>query len=57
MRYSSSIVSLAAALCMAVASAHAFDELKYPDWTGQWKLGPPAKWDPANPLVEDSKHL
>lgn len=49
MRYSSSIVSLAVALCMTIASAHAFDELKYPDWTGQWRLGPPAKWDPTKP--------
>jgi hypothetical protein len=49
MRYSSSIVSLAVALCMTIASAHAFDESKYPDWTGQWRLGPPVKWDPTKP--------
>ena len=49
MRYRSLIVSVAAALCTVVASAQAFDESKYPDWTGQWKLGPPTKWDPSKP--------
>jgi hypothetical protein len=49
MRYRSSMASLALALCVTTASAYAFDESKYPDWTGQWSLGPPAKWDPAKP--------
>src|SRR6476660_3431634 len=49
MRYRSLIGSVAAALCTVVASAQAFDESKYPDWTGQWKLGPPTKWDPSKP--------
>jgi len=50
MRYRSSIVSIAlAALFATVASARAFDEAKYPDWTGQWILGPPAKWDRSKP--------
>jgi hypothetical protein len=51
MRHRSSIVSvaLAAALCAASASALAFDETKYPDWNGQWSLGPPTKWDPSKP--------
>ena len=50
MRRRSLIVSVTVvALCAAVASAQAFDELKYPDWTGQWRLGPPTKWDPTKP--------
>jgi hypothetical protein len=29
-------VALVAALAMTIASAAAFDETKYPDWSGQW---------------------
>jgi hypothetical protein len=43
------MLSVAVALCAASASALAFDESKYPDWTGQWKLGPPTRWDPTKP--------
>ncbi len=50
MRRRNLIVSVAVvALCAAVASAQALDESKYPDWTGQWRLGPPTKWDPSKP--------
>jgi hypothetical protein len=49
MRSSRSMVLVAVALCTAIASAQAFDESRYPDWTGQWSLGPPAKWDPTKP--------
>ena len=46
----SSVVAVAlAALCAGVVSVQAFDELKYPDWSGQWRLGPPTKWDPSKP--------
>jgi hypothetical protein len=38
-----------AALCAGITPALAFDETKYPDWNGQWKLGIPAKWDPSKP--------
>jgi len=38
MRYVSSIVAAALA-CVALASAYAFDETKYPDWKGQWMGG------------------
>ena len=38
-----------AATCWTLAGAHAFDESKYPDWSGQWRLGPPTKWDPTKP--------
>jgi hypothetical protein len=50
MRHEISIVAVALmALCAASPSAQAFDESKYPDWNGQWKLGIPAKWDPSKP--------
>src|SRR6478736_9561115 len=46
----SSVVTVAlAALCAGVVSAQAFDESKYPDWSGEWRLGPPTKWDPSKP--------
>ena len=36
-----------AALAMTAASASAFDESKYPDWSGQWKRAPGTvnSWD------------
>src|SRR5947209_220617 len=44
----SPVVAVAlAALCATLASAQAFDESKYPDWSGEWRLGPPTKWDPT----------
>src|SRR2546426_6109506 len=44
----SPVVAVAlAALCATIASAQAFDESKYPDWSGEWRLGPPTKWDPS----------
>jgi hypothetical protein len=50
MRHQRSVISLALiVLCATISSAQAFDESKYPDWTGQWKLGPPTKWDPSRP--------
>jgi len=48
MRYVRSILA-AALTCWALAGAHAFDESRYPDWAGQWRLGPPTKWDPTKP--------
>ena len=38
-----------AALCAGATSTRAFDESKYPDWSGEWRLGPPTKWDPSKP--------
>jgi hypothetical protein len=53
MLYRSSIGSfvLTAALCMAIADARAHDEMKYPDWTGQWKrpAGVGNQWDTSRP--------
>jgi hypothetical protein len=35
-------ITLAGALCMALLSAHAWDESKYPDWKGRWdRVGRP----------------
>ncbi len=51
MLYRSSIgaIALAAALGM-VAGAQAFDEAKYPDWTGQWfRVGPIGQYNPSTP--------
>jgi hypothetical protein len=54
MLYRSSIgaIALAAALTMAGAGAQAFDETKYPDWSGQWKRPPGVgvQWDQTKPL-------
>jgi hypothetical protein len=40
-------IALAAALA-ATVGAHAFDESKYPDWSGQWR-GRGNQWDPTRP--------
>ena len=48
-RTSISAYALAATLCM-VASAQAFDETKYPAWTGQWiRMDPIGQYNPAAP--------
>ncbi len=41
----------AAALTMMVSSAGAFDETKYPDWSGQWvrPRGVGTQWDQTKP--------
>ena len=53
MLYRTSIgaVALAAALMAAVGSAAAFDETKYPDWSGQWTRprGIATQWDQGKP--------
>jgi hypothetical protein len=45
----SSIGSIAFAAVLAVADAHAFDETKYPDWTGQWVRIGSGSYDPSKP--------
>jgi hypothetical protein len=42
---------LTAAFCMAIIGAQAHDEMKYPDWTGQWKrpAGVGNQWDTSRP--------
>src|SRR5262249_36590370 len=44
-------IALAAALVMMLSSAAAFDETKYPDWSGQWKRtrGVGVVWDETKP--------
>ena len=46
-RISAGTVALAAALLLTTAAAQAFDETKYPDWSGQWKKPPGIgnQWD------------
>jgi hypothetical protein len=46
-------VALAAALMMPLPRAWAFDESKYPDWSGQWSRVPdggPPRYDTTKPL-------
>jgi hypothetical protein len=39
-------------LAFAATTAQAFDETKYPDWSGQWRRPPGVsiQWDPTKPL-------
>jgi hypothetical protein len=48
---SSIAMTALAALCLATAGAQAFDESKYPDWSGQWRRGEPGppRYDPSKP--------
>jgi len=48
-RYSIGLIALAAALGAAIASAHAQDEPKYPDWSGKWRVIGGNRWDPTKP--------
>ena len=51
-RTSIGAVALTAALCLAVGSAQAFDDAKYPDLKGQWiRVSPPGQpaFDPSKP--------
>jgi hypothetical protein len=51
-RNSIGTMSLAATLACAMTAAWAFDETKYPDWSGQWvrPRGVGVQWDPTKPL-------
>jgi hypothetical protein len=44
-------IALAAAMICAATSAQAFDETKYPDWSGQWRRPPGVgnQWDTSKP--------
>src|SRR5258708_10947153 len=44
-------LALASALLMAMAGGQAFDETKYPDWSGQWRKpqGIGNQWDQTKP--------
>ena len=37
-------ITLAAALCMTMAPAKAWDETKYPDWGGKWERVGAPRW-------------
>jgi hypothetical protein len=46
-------IALATALCVCVSvtDARAFDETKYPDWSGQWRRpGMSLQWDTSKPM-------
>src|SRR5260370_23765964 len=51
MLYRSSLaIAFATALILAIADARALDELKYPDWKGQWtRFNGGGQWDPTKP--------
>ena len=55
----SGLVALAAALCMAIGSARAFDETKYPDLKGQWQRPGAPRWaDPSKaPLTAEYRAI
>ena len=42
-------IALAAALCIAIAGAQAFDDALYPDWSGGWARVGHGSWDPDKP--------
>jgi hypothetical protein len=48
-RISTGSIALTAAMCISIASALAFDETKYPDWSGQWHRIGGTQWDPTKP--------
>ena len=52
-------VALAAALCMIVGGAQAFDESKYPDLKGQWQRTGAPRWASAReaPLTEEYRAI
>jgi len=50
-RRTAALIALAATLCMMLglaSAAHAFDEAKYPDLSGQWRRIGPDRWDGAS---------
>src|SRR5262245_13998310 len=52
MLYRSSISAIAclATLCVTIAGARAWDETKYPDFSGQWRsIGGPGRYDQSQP--------
>jgi hypothetical protein len=58
MRYRSSIcaIALVGALCMTIGAASAWDDSKYPDFSGQWRpIGGPGRWarDQKAPLTPE----
>jgi hypothetical protein len=52
-------IALAAALIAAASSAQAFDETKYPDWSGQWRRPPGVgnQWDTSRPPRQERPPL
>jgi len=45
-----SVIAFIAAAVLTSSGAAAFDETKYPDWSGQWKRTSGIQWDPSKPL-------
>jgi hypothetical protein len=52
-------LAVSAALAIATTCAQAFDETKYPDWSGQWRrpAGMGNQWDTTKPIWEQDAPL
>jgi len=48
-RTSIGAAALIAALTITAPAARAFDDSRYPDWSGVWRYSGPNKWDPGKP--------
>src|SRR5262252_5850962 len=53
------VVAPLAVLVLAIASAHAFDETKYPDLKGQWNRTAAPRWESASkaPLTPEYRAI
>ncbi len=53
------IVAFAVAMTLSIGAASAFDESKYPDWSGQWRRPPGVnnQWDPSKPRYKEGAPL
>jgi hypothetical protein len=54
------LATAAVALTLSMPSAYAFDETKYPDWTGIWGRAPdggPPRYDPSKPIRKQEAPL
>ena len=43
------LIALAAAAAAAIATVHAEDAPRYPDWSGKWRVTGGNRWDPTKP--------
>jgi hypothetical protein len=48
-RCSVGLIALAAAAAAAIATVHAEDASRYPDWSGKWRVTGGNRWDPTKP--------
>jgi hypothetical protein len=53
-KFSLAALVVAAELVLMIDTAAAFDDSKYPDWSGQWRRRPASARDGIRPSVQDS---